>query len=60
MAITKKDVSRVADLARLALTEEESGLYAVQLGRILEHVEKLSELDTKGVPPAARPAPFSA
>ena len=55
MAITKKDVSRVADLARLALTIDESNLYAAQLGRILEHVEKLSELDTKGVPPAGYP-----
>ena len=60
MAITKKDVSRVADLARLALTTEESGLYTIQLGRILDHVEKLSELDTKGVPPTTRPAPLGA
>ena len=59
MAITKKDVSRVADLARLALTTEESGLYTIQLGRILEHVEKLSELDTKGVPPATCATPLS-
>ena len=59
MAITKKDVSRVADLARLALTIEESGLYATQLGRILEHVEKLSELDTEGVPPTTCTAPLS-
>lgn len=59
MAITKKDVSRVADLARLALTVEESGLYAIQLGRILDHVEKLSELDTKGVPPTTCAMPLS-
>ena len=59
MAITKKDVSRVADLARLALTIDESNLYAAQLGRILEHVEKLSELDTKGVPPATCATPLS-
>ena len=59
MAISKKDVSRVAELARLALTAEESHLYAAQLGRILEHVEKLSEIDTSNVPPATCASPLS-
>lgn len=71
MAITKSDVVHVAELARLALTDKEIELYTGQLSRILGYVEKLSELDTKGVSPvfhteaphavlredAARPSP---
>ncbi|VAV83033.1 Aspartyl-tRNA(Asn) amidotransferase subunit C @ Glutamyl-tRNA(Gln) amidotransferase subunit C [hydrothermal vent metagenome] len=51
MAITKEGVQNVADLARLRLTEGDAELYAGQLGRILDYVEKLSEVDTTGVPP---------
>jgi len=51
VAITKKDVMHVAELARLALTEEEIELYTGQLSRILGYVEKLSELKTEGVSP---------
>lgn len=51
VAITKKDVMHVAELARLALTEEEIELYTGQLSRILGYVEKLSELKTGGVTP---------
>ncbi len=49
MSITRKDVERVANLARLAVTEEEVALYTDQLQRILSHVDKLSEVDTEGV-----------
>lgn len=51
--ITKEDVLHAADLARLALTEEETELYTAQMKRILGYVEKLSELDTTGVEPTA-------
>ncbi len=51
MAITKEGVQNVADLARLRLTGEDAELYAGQLGRILDYVEKLSEVDTTGIPP---------
>ncbi|MFQ5441488.1 MAG: Asp-tRNA(Asn)/Glu-tRNA(Gln) amidotransferase subunit GatC [Thermodesulfobacteriota bacterium] len=51
MAITKKDVLHVAELARLALSEEEIELYTGQIKRILKYVEKLSEVDTTGVEP---------
>lgn len=49
MAITKKDVEHVATLAMLALSQEETELYALQMAKILAHVEKLGALDTKGV-----------
>lgn len=57
MSITKKDVLHVADLARLALTEDEIDLYTGQLQRILSYVEKLSELDTAGVTPTTTTVP---
>lgn len=53
MAITKKDVERVATLARLALSQEEAELYASQMAKILTHVEKLGALDTTDVEPTA-------
>jgi len=58
MSITKEDVRHVAELARLAPTDEETELYTGQLKRILAHVEKLSELDTEGVEPTSYTVPF--
>jgi aspartyl-tRNA(Asn)/glutamyl-tRNA(Gln) amidotransferase subunit C len=59
MPITKKDVLHVANLARLALSEEEAELYTTQLQRILGYVEKLSELKTEGVEPTSYTVPFT-
>lgn len=50
MKITRADVDHVAKLARLALTGDEAVRLTDQLGRILAYVEKLSEVDTTGVP----------
>ncbi|TAN60670.1 Asp-tRNA(Asn)/Glu-tRNA(Gln) amidotransferase subunit GatC [bacterium] len=52
MAITKNDVLHAADLARLALTAEETETYTIQLQRIIGHVEKLSSVDTAGIEPS--------
>jgi aspartyl-tRNA(Asn)/glutamyl-tRNA(Gln) amidotransferase subunit C len=59
MPITKKDVVHVAELARLALTEEETELYTTQLQRILGYVEKLKELETEGVEPTSYTVPLT-
>jgi aspartyl-tRNA(Asn)/glutamyl-tRNA(Gln) amidotransferase subunit C len=58
MAITKKDVERVAELARLSINDKDAELYASQLKRILDHVEKLSEVDTSGVEPTIYTVPL--
>lgn len=50
MALTEQDVTHVARLARLALTDKERGLYLDQLGRILGHIETLNKYDTANVP----------
>ncbi len=56
MPISGKDVTHVADLARLFLTEKETELYTAQLQKILNYVEKLSELGTDGIEPAFQAA----
>ena len=55
MAITKKEVDHVSRLARLALTDEEKENFTLQLGKILEYVEKLREPSTTQVLPTAHP-----
>ena len=51
MAITKKDVEYIANLARLTITEQEKEEYTRQLSEILEHVNRLQKLDTEGIEP---------
>lgn len=51
MKITKKEVERVAHLARLNLSEQELEVMTSQLDTILSYVVKLGELDTTGVQP---------
>lgn len=57
MAITRADVEKIADLARLDLTAEETGLFTEQLSSIIRHVEKLNELDTADVQPMSHCVP---
>lgn len=56
--ITIKDVEHVAKLARLELTQEEKEKFALQLGDVLEHAEKMNEVDTTGVEPMNHPIDF--
>jgi len=43
----------VARLARLELTEEEVERMAAELSHVLDHIEKIRELDLEGVPPTS-------
>jgi aspartyl-tRNA(Asn)/glutamyl-tRNA(Gln) amidotransferase subunit C len=52
--ITEQEVRRVAELANLALREDEVARMARDLDGILEHIGKLNELDTTGVAPMAQ------
>jgi aspartyl-tRNA(Asn)/glutamyl-tRNA(Gln) amidotransferase subunit C len=54
MKIGDKDVSYVADLANLELTEEERTRMVRDLNSILDHVDRLNELDTSNVEPMAQ------
>ena len=54
MSLTQHDVKRIADLARLELTNEELDLFTRQLGDILTYVEQIRVLDTTGVAPTSQ------
>ncbi len=54
-AFNREDVVHVADLARLALEDEEIERFTVQLVAILEHVDAVRALDTSNVSPTAHP-----
>ena len=54
MKITENEVRYVADLANLRLTDAEVGRLRADLDGILEHVDKLKEIDTSNVEPMAQ------
>jgi aspartyl-tRNA(Asn)/glutamyl-tRNA(Gln) amidotransferase subunit C len=53
-ALSRQDVQRIADLARLELSAEELDLFTRQLGDILTYVEQIRSLDTTGVTPTSQ------
>ncbi|MBD3921401.1 Asp-tRNA(Asn)/Glu-tRNA(Gln) amidotransferase subunit GatC [Paenibacillus sp. PR3] len=59
MSITTNDVQHVANLARLALTDEEKETFTGQLNAILKYAEKLNELNTDGVEPTSHVLPLA-
>ena len=56
--ITRAEVEHVAQLARLALDEQEIVALTGELGAILDHAAQVSALDTSAVPPTAHPLPI--
>ena len=52
--VTVEDVQRVAELAHLELTPDESGHMLTDLNAILNYVAELNQLDTSGVAPLAQ------
>ncbi len=52
--ITEKDVLYVAELANLELTEEERARMVKDLNSILDHIDRLNQLDTTNVEPMAQ------
>jgi aspartyl-tRNA(Asn)/glutamyl-tRNA(Gln) amidotransferase subunit C len=55
--IDRDQVLHVARLARLKLTDEEVERMAVELSAVLDHIEKISELDLEGVEPTSHVVP---
>lgn len=53
MSLTRAEVEHVALLCRLSLTEEELERMRSQLSSILEHVNRLQEVDTSTIQPTA-------
>ena|SRR3989338_3229874 len=54
MSLTKEDVKHIAKLARLELTDEEIVRYQKELGRILDYISQLKDVDTSYVEPTAQ------
>ena len=51
------DVRYVAELARLALSDDEAELFQGQLSRVLGYIEQLNGVDVSGVEPMAHANP---
>ncbi|UCE87657.1 MAG: Asp-tRNA(Asn)/Glu-tRNA(Gln) amidotransferase subunit GatC [Deltaproteobacteria bacterium] len=56
--ITRAELERIADLARLSLAEGEAEAATRQLEAILAYVEKLGQVDVDDVEPTAHAIPF--
>jgi aspartyl-tRNA(Asn)/glutamyl-tRNA(Gln) amidotransferase subunit C len=52
--IDRDEVRKVALLARLAMNETEEAQFTEQIGKILQYVEQLNELDVTNVEPTTR------
>jgi len=52
------DIEKVARLARLELSEEETKTFSNQLEQILTYMEQLNRLDTTGVEPTSHAIPI--
>jgi len=50
MQLTAEQVRHIAKLARINLTDTEVERFTTQMGDVMQHIEKLSALDTDGVP----------
>ena len=55
MALTAQDVGRIAQLARLALRDDEQAAMLTQLNEFFDIVEKMRAVDTSGVEPLYTP-----
>lgn len=57
--ITREDIERTAELARLSLSDDEIEAMTRDLDRILDHVDQLQALDTEGIEPTAHAIPLA-
>ncbi|MGP1441074.1 MAG: Asp-tRNA(Asn)/Glu-tRNA(Gln) amidotransferase subunit GatC [Anaerovoracaceae bacterium] len=55
MKITDELINYIGDLSRLYLSDEDKERRKSDLSDILDYVEKLNELDTKGMPEMSQP-----
>ena len=53
MSLSRDDVEKVSLLARLRLSDDELDTMTDQLGKIVDYIDQLSELDTADVVPMA-------
>jgi aspartyl-tRNA(Asn)/glutamyl-tRNA(Gln) amidotransferase subunit C len=62
MKLSKDEVLKIANLARLELSPAEVEKYSTQLSAVLDYVERLNALDVEGIEPTAHavlvPTPY--
>lgn len=58
MELSKEEVRRIAELAKLDLTDDEVALYSRQLSSILGHFQRLQQVDTSHIEPTASVLPL--
>jgi aspartyl-tRNA(Asn)/glutamyl-tRNA(Gln) amidotransferase subunit C len=58
MPIDRQTIVHVADLARIALSEDEIARFTGQLSVVLDAVARLAEVDTAAVTPSASTLPL--
>ena len=54
MALTKEEVQRIAQLARLHLTDDEIERYRDELAKVLDYIGELQKLDLKNIEPTTQ------
>lgn len=55
MSLTSTDIARIANLARLELSQAESERMLTQMNGFFETVEQMRAVDTTGIEPLAHP-----
>lgn len=50
------DVKKIAQLARLQISEAENKMYKVQMDEIFKFFEEISSVETKGIEPLVTPS----
>ena len=51
--LTVAEVERIAQLGRLALSDDEKARYARQLSAVLDYAAELANIEVEGIPPTA-------
>lgn len=58
MELSHDEVRKIAELAKLDLTDDEVALYAGQLSSVLQYFQRLQEIDTSQIAPTASVLPL--
>ena len=58
MELSHEEVRKIAELAKLDLTDAEVALYAGQLSDVLRYFQRLQAVDTSHIPPTASVLPL--
>ncbi len=59
MHLTQDEVRHVAELAKLALSDDEVALFGQQISAILDYADQIQQVDTSDVPPTPYVLPLA-